>query len=226
MMGRRPSLAVVFRLDPLPVELKVVSPYTCSEGRLQLRVGGKNLCELDRDPPRPLRRFGRSGLHDHLFPYLRWFAANMGAFFRQDPFPLPLAARTAADFEKAGLAAVRRLRSLQRIEKASQAYGEWIRRHGFAAASDGGDPPNVFFRRVPGGVEVSWDNSRVRAYRGACRYRHVRGSAVVPVPAFRRVVRGFVLDCAQALRNRHPALRNDPEILWVLDQVKQLRSRP
>lgn len=205
-MKAGPEFAISYRLEPFARTATDVSPYLASDGWLRIAVSGKELCQTT----------GGLSVRDNLFPYAAWFADSLPALLGDDPFPLGVAARSGADFERLGAASLKRLRSLERLESASERFGDWVSRHALRAASDGGEPPNVFFRRSGDRIEVSWDNARLS---GAAGFLRRSGAARIGLRSFADAVDGFVRSLLSDLRQRHPALREDPEILGVLSRL-------
>lgn len=210
VFGEPGEFALSYEFAPLPPDLGRRSPYLCSEGWLQIHVKGRNLCELDRDPPPSLPPRARTALYDHLYSYLEWTRTHLDDLLEERPFPLALQASSAADFQRR---LERRLKERAddedtlALESLHDMAYRYFQSHSFAAGTDGGYPPALYIRSVGGQVELSWDNKGVTPYRGPCRYASEEGSELVGREAFRLALGGWVDAAGEELRRRVDGVR-------------------
>jgi len=219
--GDATRFGLAYERGPLAERGGRTSPYLASEGLLQLWAGGINLCELDQDPPEPYSSDWRGALADHLFPYVEWLVGHFKAFFQEAPFPLPLHADSAADFYRKAFNHLQAAPDHE-AEEVSKILFDWFQTRCLAAGTDGGFPPEVFFRGLGSEIEISWESSKVRPYQGRCGYKNVRGRCVVSRTVFHPALYGFVRSFLQELEGRHPALRNDTGLLRTIGRADSI----
>lgn len=198
------------------------SPYLCSEGWLRIHAGGVNVCELDRIPPPPWDRFGRTDLYDHLFPYADWLVRSAPDFLRDSPLPIEVHANSAAGWYDTVEHRLRNTVELEQAEFIHETLYDYFQQHCLAAGTDGGHPPPVFFRRTGERMELSWNSEGVTAFRGQCRYRNGTGRIDIPVLEFSETLRGFVSQFLMDLSSRCPDLREDSDVRKALADAQRI----
>jgi len=221
--GRPDQFALAYRFDPFSETEPSASAYLASEGRLQVWAGGLNLCRLDGDPPAKFASHGSQALYDHLFPYVEWLVFRFRDLFQDRSFPLPLEAASAAEFSSKCREHLREAPDSE-AEGIGEVLGDWFQTRCLAAGTDGGFPPEVFFRGLGSEIEISWDSYKVRPYQGHCGYKHLRGRFCVDKPSFHETLTTFIQAFLKELRGRHLALREDPMLLPAWERARRLPS--
>ena len=123
-----------------------------SWGAFQIWVNGWNLCTHLEEGERV------ESAHWYLLPLLEWFVRQWNPLLHEERLPCE-----AADEAWTGLRGTRfpppALDEGQESDWESAWHGWWSR-HAIQAAREGGDFPDVIFRRFHDSIEVSWGDAR------------------------------------------------------------------
>lgn len=113
-----------------------------------------------------------------------WMKENISYIMGDDPFPLEAQEASAAEMVDFGLQQVTDEVLYEKIQ-------DWSFRHSWLIARSGGFLADVYFRRVDGNMEISWNNENLYK-ESRVTFAYPKGKACVSLSAFSAVMQEFI----------------------------------
>lgn len=184
-------------------------------GQLRLWVQGQNLCLSTASPGEEA-----DYIEWNIGSILGWIQRSWMPLFYEDSIPAGGLGPTGVDIVAGG----DRLRFPYSAPDARQlATGqgvyEWWSRHALQSCAEGGDLPNVVFRRASDDFEISWEGPTLGT--NGRSFNIPRGSHTLPVENAYVVLSTFLSQSVAALQKQYPA---DLEVQSLVDGVRTLPS--
>ncbi len=169
-----------------------------SWGRLQIWVGGRNLCEhVDRSEV-------RKAVEWYLLPTLEWLVESWDLLLHEQRPPVSNSGQTAWQ----SLSETNRPERFERPDgwdtTADEAHTLWTSHHCLRVSRSGGLFPDVVIRRWRDEVELSWGESPQPGAPDGFRFLHGSGTARVSPEKVADPLYDLLRSAADALAEEHP----------------------